>query len=150
MGLFLDAAKPFDTVNHDIILRKLDHYGIIGIVLQWFNSYLSGRLQTVTFTGINSVLKNITYGVPQGSILGPLLFLMYINELGAVSQITFPILYADDTNIFIQGKDLQKMEKDLNIEIKKLSVWLKTNKLSLNIQNMCSGPLQYSQCKKQI
>ena len=93
-----------------------------GIALQWFQSYLFGRQQTVKFNGINSVLKNITCGVPQGSILGPLLFLIYINDLGAVSQITFPIMYADDTNIFIQGKDLQKIKKDLNIEIKKLSL----------------------------
>ena len=67
-------------------------------------------------------------------VLEPLLFLIYINDLGAVSRITFPIMYADDTNIFIQGKDLKKMEKDLNTEIKKLSLWLKTNKLSLNIK----------------
>ena len=111
IGLFLDFAKAFDTVNHDILLRKLDHYGIRGIALQWFQSYLFGRQQTVKFNGINSVLKNITCGVPQRSILGPLLFLIYINDLGAVSQITFPIMYADDTNIFIQGKDLQNNGK---------------------------------------
>ena len=84
---------------------------------------MSGRQQTVKFNGINSVLKNITCGVPQGSILGPLLFLTYINDLGAVSQITFPI--TDDTNIFIQGKDLQKNKKDLNIEIKNCHFGLK-------------------------
>ena len=111
IGLFLDFAKAFDTVNHDILLIKLDHYGIRGIVVQWFQSYLYGRQQTVKFNGINYVLKNITCGVPQVSILGPLLFLIYINDLGAVSQITFPIMYADDTNIFIQGKDLQKNGK---------------------------------------
>ena len=133
IGLFLDFAEAFDTVNHDILLRKLDHYGIRGIALQWLQSYLFGRQQTVKYNGINSVLKNITCGVPQGSILGPLLFI-YINDLGAVSQITFPIMYADDTKKIIQGKDLKKMEKDLNTEIKKLSLWLKTNKLSLNVK----------------
>ena len=80
IGLFLDFAKAFDTVNHNILLRKLDHYGIRGIALQWFQSYLYGRQQTVKFNGINSVLKNITCGVPQGSILGPLLFLIYIKK----------------------------------------------------------------------
>ena len=106
IGLFLDFAKAFDTVNHDILLRKLDHYGIRGIALQWFQLFVWKT--TVKYNGINSVLKNITCGVPQGSILGLLLFLIYINDLGAVSQITFPIMYADDTNIFIQGKDLKK------------------------------------------
>ena len=78
IGLFLDFAKAFDNVYHDILLRKLDHYGIRGIALQWFQRYLFGRQQTVKFNGINSVLKNITCGVPQGSILGPLLFVIYI------------------------------------------------------------------------
>ena len=76
--------------------------------------------------------------MPQGSILGPLLFLIYINYLSDVSQITFPIMYADDTNIFIRGKDLQKMEHDLNIEIQNISLWLKANKLSLNIKKTCT------------
>ena len=86
----------------------------------------------------NSDLKNITCGVPQESILGPLLFLICINYLSAVSQITFPIMYADDTNILIQGKDVQKMEHDLNIEIQTLSLWIKAYKLSLNIKKTCT------------
>ena len=105
IGLFY-FAKAFDTVNHDILLRKLNHYGIRGTVLQWFQSNLSGRKHTIRISETNSELKNITCGVPQGSIVGPLLFLIYINDLSAVSQITFPIMYADGTNIFIQGKAL--------------------------------------------
>ena len=76
--------------------------------------------------------------MPQGSILGPLLFLIHINDLSAVSQITFPIIYADDTNIFIRGKDLHKLEHDLNIEIQNISLWLKANTLSLNINKTCT------------
>ena len=81
IGLFLDFAKAFDTVNHNILLKKLPHYGIRGNVLQWIQNYLAKRKQTVIFHGTNSVLKNITCGVPQGSIMGPLLFLIYINDL---------------------------------------------------------------------
>ena len=85
-------------------------------MLQWIQNYLAKRKQTVIFHRTNSVLKNITCGVPKGSILGPLLFLIYINNLSAVSQFTFPIMFADDKNFFIQGENLEKMENDLNIE----------------------------------
>ena len=133
IGLFVDLAKAFDTVNHTILLKKLTHYGIRGTALQWIHSYLSERQQSVKFNGNNSTHRNITCGVPQGSILGPLLFFLYINDLSAVSDITFPIMFADDTNLFIQGKDPNEMELKLTNEIAKLTNWLKANKLSLNI-----------------
>ena len=120
-------------MNHDILLRTLPNYGIRGTVLQWFQNYLSGRKQAARISETNSVLKNIIYGVPQGSILGSLLILIDINDLFALSQTTFPIMCADDTNILIQKKDLQKKERDLNIEIQNLSLRLKANKRSLNI-----------------
>ena len=115
------------------MLKKLTHYGIRGTALQWIHSYLSEKQQIVKFNGINSTHRNITCGVPQGSISGPLLFMLYINYLSAISDITFPIMFADDTNLFIQGKYPNEMELKLISAIANLTNWLKANKLSLNI-----------------
>ena len=100
-GIFIDLQKAFDTVNHRILLSKLEHYGILGCALAWFRSYLSDRKQYVSVNGSNSNLLSITCGVPQGSVLGPLLFLIYINDLpNASKKLTF-YLFADDTNIYL-------------------------------------------------
>ena len=107
IGIFLDFSKAFDTVHHVILLNKLSHYGIRGCALKWFESYLSNRKQYVTYNGISSFTKTVKCGVPQGSILGPLLFLIYINDLCYVCKHTFPILFADDTNLFSSGKKLK-------------------------------------------
>ena len=112
---------------------KLEYYGIRHNMLSWFKSYLTERKQFVFFNGVTSDLMNINYGVPQGSVLGPLLFLLYINDLPNVSQILNFYLFADDTNIYYESKSLADIEKTLNRELNKLYLWLNVNRLSLNI-----------------
>ena len=130
---FLDLKKAFDTVNHSILISKLYKYGIRGPTLEWFKSYLSNRQQYVQIHKTKSDTKPITCGIPQGSILGPLLFIIYINDLAQVSEILFTILFADDTTVTIQGDNESVLINTLNIELEKLNNWLQTNKLTINV-----------------
>ena len=131
--ILIDFRKAFDTVEHNILLQKLYHYGIGGNALQWFNSYLSNRYQYVNYNNTSSDMKLITCGVPQGSILGPLMFLLYINDISSVSSILFSILFADDTTLFYSSKNLQELSDVINNELSKMMEWLNANRLSLNI-----------------
>ena len=110
--LLIDFSKAFDMVEHNILLDKLQHYGIRGTALKWFHSYLSDRTQFVTIDGHDSDAKSIKYGVPQGSILGPLLFIIYINDLPHISELAKYILYADDANIIITGTNITEINQN--------------------------------------
>ena len=122
IGVFLDFSKAFDTVDHKILLDKLYHYGVRGCAHKWFISYLTDRQQFVTYNGVKSRNQLIKCGVPQGSILGPLLFLIYINDLASVCECTFPILFADDSNLFISGRDPDLIMRTMNNELKEISI----------------------------
>ena len=131
-GIFIDLQKAFDTVNHEILLLKLEYYGFRGIVNDWFKSYLSDRKQYVSVNGFNSSDQTITCGVPQGSTLGPLLFLIYLNDLCSVFQKSLIHHFADDTNLLYYSKKLSTIQSVMNYELKLLVSWLRCNKLSLN------------------
>ena len=133
VGVFLDLKKAFDTVDHTILLRKLEQYGIRGKTLRWFESYLSNRSQYVECNNSKSDTKIITYGVPQGSILEPLLFIIYMNDFSRLSDLLFSILFSDDTAVFIEGTNITNISQILNTELENVNIWLKANKLPVNI-----------------
>ena len=131
---FLYLKKAFDTVDHHILIKKLFSYGLRGNTLKWFQSYLTDRSQFVTYDGIKSKVLPIKYGVPQGSILGPLLFIIYMNDLFNVSNFLFTILYADDTCVVLGGKSLENLITLVDQELHLLYIWLQSNKLTLHFQ----------------
>ena len=129
--LFLDIQKAFDSVSHSILLQKLEHYGIRGIANSLMKTYLEKRKQYVSITTHNSTDRTIEFGVPQGFILGPLLFLIYINNLPLCLQ-TIPRLYADDTALFTSGKSLSDIQTLTNFELFNVSQWIQANSLVVN------------------
>ena len=132
VGIFIDLQKAFDTVDHNILLHKLDHYGIRGLANDWLRSYLTDRKQYVSINGFKSNTNIMKFGVPQGSVLGPLLFLIYINDLHKAIKYCTTRHFADDTNILIKNKSLKQLKKHVNFDLRNLCKWLKSNKISLN------------------
>ena len=144
IGVFLDLSKAFDTLDHTILLDKLLYYGIKGTELAWFKSYLTNRTQFVSYNGTNSGTLSITTGVPQGSILGPLLFIIYMNDIHNASSKFHAILFADDTNLtstlcsfdvnIDNNCNSLQLSTNINKELKNIQIWLEINKLSLNVK----------------
>jgi hypothetical protein len=126
-------SKAFYTLNHDILFSKLERYGIRGVALNWIKSYFKNRKQFVQFNNVSSTQKLIQCGVPQGSILGPLFFILYVNDLPNASQLVRPLLFADDTSICYSHSDPAVLVTVLNEAIQNIDLWIKTNKLSINI-----------------
>jgi len=135
-GTFLDFSKAFDTVNNKILLGKLEHYGIRGIANDWFKSYLTDCQQVVMVNNTTSRKCNILCGISQGSVLGPLLFLLYINDFHCSSELFDFHRFADDANLFYENKSLHILKNRINSELINVQTWLSANKLSLNIEKL--------------
>ena len=131
-GIFVDFQKAFDTVNHEILIKKLSHYGIRGNINNWFKSYLKDRKQFVSILGYESDLSTLSHGVPQGSVLGPLLFLIYINDLNKAIKHSTVYHFADDTNMLKIANSHKEIANKMNKDLKCLNGWLLANKISLN------------------
>ena len=129
----MDLSKEFERVDHVILIKKLD-YGVKGRNLLWFKSYLNNRRQFIIHDNSNTSFANISYGVRQGSILGPLIFLLYMNDLPNASLVLDPVIYADDTNLFYSNNYIETLFSTVNMELERIREWFKANKLSLNIK----------------
>ena len=147
IALVLDLSKAFDCIDHSILLNKLKYYGIRGNAIQWFESYLCNRKQYESVDNFNSEYKCISVGVPQGSNLGPLLFLLYINDLQYVSNILSVIVFADDTSLFLSGKDPVALNNLLNSEMKNIHTWFTANKLYINRDKTCYMVFKSRNCR---
>ena len=133
LGVFIDLSKAFDTADHQILIKKLQYYGIDDTALEWFKSYLSNRKQYISSQDVSKICLDIICGVPQGSILEPLFFLIYVNDLFKGSNYLMKLMVADDTNIFLFHNYIDTLFDSTNMEPTNVSTWFKSNKLSLNV-----------------
>ena len=137
IGIFVDLSKAFDTIDHEILLKKLERYGIRGVTNSLIKSYLSQRVQYTEVLGEKSDALTTQYGVPQGSVLGPLLFLLYINDISRLSELGVYVLFADDTNIFVEGTTAKEAYDKANELLKCLYKYMILNKLHVNMSKCC-------------
>ena len=133
LALFLDLSKAFDTIDHNILLQKLNFYGIRGTAQKWIENYLSGRMQYVEYSGVKSQSNKMTCGVPQGSVLGPLLFIIYMNDLHYALTYSSGVLFADDTTIHYTHDSITDLYNAMNSDLNQVTQWFRANKLSLNL-----------------
>ena len=129
---FFDLAKCFDTIDHELLVKKLEKYGILGPELAWFSNYLSERSQAVYVNNVLSDFRDVKTGVPQGSVLGPILFLIFVNDLPSSLTCTMCNLFADDTEIHVGGDTLAEVERLLQLDVDNIVGWFKKNKLTVN------------------
>ena len=133
IGVFIDLKKAFDTVDHKLLCKKMEFLGIRGGAFNWLNSFLENRKQFVSIDKCNSTVRNISCGVPQGSILGPKLFILYVNDMCNISNLVKYILFADDTNIFYANSNINKLNETVCNVLDQMYTWFAVNKLTLNI-----------------
>ena len=148
VGIYIDLSKAFDCLSHDVLLYKLNHYGVRGVPLQWFSSYLSSRCQYTTYCDVNSQILRIKQGVPQGSILGPLLFLLFINDIINSSNVLKFLLYADDTNLFLSNSNLDTLMAQANYEMLSVCNWFHENGLQINTSKTKYMVFDYQRVKR--
>ena len=150
VALCLDFSKAFDTINHEILIRKLDHVGVRGIAGQWFASYLANRSQYVRLRGTSSSVKSLRTGVPQGSVLGPLLFIIYINDMSKVCPDLKCIHYADDTTVYSSCADVHRLTDSLQVGLDRLDGWYRANRLLLNVSKTSCILISNSLCAADV
>ena len=144
IAVFIDLSKAFDIVDHHLLLQKLELYEIKNNNLKWFQSYLSDRKKIIKFNKESTNLEIIQCGIPQGSILGLLLFLIFVNDFKKSTKFLDPIMFTDDTNLFYSNKDINTLFKIANEKLNEINEWFRANKLSIN-----AGKTKYIFFRKQ-